>query len=95
MPTRIQCKRSKGWRMPAGTVYVGRPGRWGNPFRVGDPGIPDRAEAIRRYRSMIGKDAELKQAAREHLNGKDLACWCPLDGPCHADVLIALANTQP
>lgn len=28
------------------------------------------------------------------LRGKDLACWCPLDGsPCHADVLLALANT--
>ncbi|MGV6803246.1 MAG: DUF4326 domain-containing protein [Ruegeria sp.] len=24
--------------------------------------------------------------------GKDLACWCPLDGPCHADVLLDLAN---
>jgi hypothetical protein len=26
------------------------------------------------------------------LAGKDLACWCPLDGPCHADVLLELAN---
>ena len=32
MPVRIQRKRSKGWRMPAGAVYVGRPGKWGNPF---------------------------------------------------------------
>jgi hypothetical protein len=24
------------------------------------------------------------------LRGKDLACWCPLDKPCHADVLLAL-----
>ncbi|MEP2680193.1 MAG: DUF4326 domain-containing protein [Sulfitobacter sp.] len=28
------------------------------------------------------------------LRGKDLACWCPLDKPCHADVLLRLAN-QP
>ena len=28
----------------------------------------------------------------EPLRGKDLACWCPLDKPCHADVLIELAN---
>lgn len=24
--------------------------------------------------------------------GLDLACWCPLDQPCHADVLLELAN---
>ena len=29
---------------------------------------------------------------REHLRGRDLACWCPLDEPCHADVLLAVAN---
>jgi hypothetical protein len=26
------------------------------------------------------------------LRGKDLACWCPLDQPCHADVLLEIAN---
>jgi hypothetical protein len=26
------------------------------------------------------------------LRGKDLACWCPLDQPCHADVLLRLAR---
>lgn len=29
---------------------------------------------------------------REHLAGKNLACWCRLDEPCHADVLLAVAN---
>lgn len=29
---------------------------------------------------------------RYHLRGHDLACWCPLDQPCHADVLLELAN---
>ena len=28
------------------------------------------------------------------LRGKDLACWCPLDQPCHADVLLEIANRQ-
>ena len=28
------------------------------------------------------------------LRGKDLACWCPLDAPCHADVLLELANQE-
>lgn len=36
MPKRIQRRRTKGWRMPPDTVYVGRPGKWGNPFKVGD-----------------------------------------------------------
>ena len=29
---------------------------------------------------------------RHHLRGKNLACWCPLDQPCHADVLLDIAN---
>ncbi len=34
-PKRIQRKRTKGWQMPAGAVYVGRPTRWGNPYVAG------------------------------------------------------------
>ncbi|MGE3840071.1 MAG: DUF4326 domain-containing protein [Vicinamibacterales bacterium] len=33
-PQRIQRKRSKGWKMPENTVYVGRPTKWGNPWSV-------------------------------------------------------------
>lgn len=33
-PQRIQRKRVSGWRMPQGAKYVGRPSRWGNPFRI-------------------------------------------------------------
>lgn len=34
---RIQRKRTKGWKMPENTVYVGRPTKWGNPLKlVGD-----------------------------------------------------------
>ena len=28
------------------------------------------------------------------LRGKDLACFCPLDQPCHADVLLEIANAE-
>ena len=28
----------------------------------------------------------------DRIRGRDLACWCPLDQPCHADVLLELAN---
>ena len=39
------------------------------------------------------RKAEILQSLRE-LRGKDLACWCPLDKPCHADVLLKLANAD-
>ena len=37
MPERVQRKRTKGWKMPPNTVYVGRGSKWGNPFIVGQP----------------------------------------------------------
>lgn len=30
--------------------------------------------------------------AQDRLRGRDLACWCSLDAPCHADVLLEIAN---
>lgn len=30
----------------------------------------------------------------DQLRGRDLGCWCPLDRPCHADVLLELANQE-
>ena len=85
-PKRIQRKRTKGWRMPPNAVYVGRPTKWGNPYRAGDPGIPDSWTAKCCYRNHA---ATLDVS---ELRGKDLACWCSLDKPCHADVLLEIAN---
>ena len=92
-PKRIQRKRSKGWRMPEGAVYVGRPTKWGNPYRVGIDGNADRC--VSRYLDKISGNIWTKPNARsikEELCGRDLVCWCPLDQPCHADVLLELAN---
>jgi hypothetical protein len=85
--------------MPSNTVYVGRPSKWGNPYRLNDVRwgyIKTAAEAVERYRQLMentkhewGFDEDLAP-----LRGKDLACWCPVDQPCHADVLLELAN-QP
>lgn len=93
-PVRIQRKRLKGWRMPPNTVSVTRPGRWGNqwkPERFSTCGCHDARDAVRLFREHeapgLAKDARLL------LRGKNLACWCPLDQPCHADVLLELANT--
>jgi hypothetical protein len=151
LPRRIQRKRTKGWRMPEGAVYVGRPSRWGNPFayrkQIGGlvrhepttPGVfefegrisadgmrhpyfhPDghvtdylvrwatRAEVVELYRrtltepdrGMVGAWPSHRgrfltvtvDDVRRKLAGRDLACWCPLSVPCHADVLLKLANT--
>lgn len=132
MPKRIQRKRTKGWRMPPNTVYVGRGSKWGNPFVIGEPcgifkngegmrGMAEtlvpalsREQVIEFYDAVIGgmigpdqyptghtwRDSFIKRhrgewpqyTARRELRGKDLACWCPLDQPCHADVLLELAN---
>ena len=92
MPRRIRLSRARGWRLPANAVVVARPTRWGNPFAIGDPGVPDRATAVRRHRELLARDALLRARARASLAGRDLACWCPLDEPCHADALLAVAN---
>lgn len=94
MPTRVQLRRTKGWRKPAGTVVVARPSRWGNPFRVGIDG--DAAACVARYERALraGELAVSVADVRAALAGHDLACWCPLDGPCHADVLVRIANER-
>lgn len=85
-------------RMPQGAVYVGRPTKWGNPFKVGtwtdvDGGqqaVYNAARATRLFREYFGcytKDLET-------IRGRDLVCWCPLDQPCHADVLLEWANRE-
>ena len=86
--------------MPANAVYVGRPTKWGNPFVVHGIAVPAdldsrraaHAEMVARYRDYLDGTPELKAAALLELRGKDLACWCPLELPCHADVLLDVAN---
>jgi len=102
-PHRIQRKRTKGWRMPPNTVYVGRPTGWGNPFVPASAfesegvKIPEitATSAVHLYRERLEGMIETYPHVRKAVNdlrGKNLACWCPLDQPCHADVLLELAN---
>lgn len=101
-PRRIQCRRTAGWKMPANTVYVGRPTRFGNTFRIGDHEtitrngntervmVINHSHAVALYREFqLHEDEAL---ARRELPGKNLACWCPTDLPCHADLLLEAAN---
>lgn len=108
-PRRIQRRRSKGWKMPPNTIYVGRPTKWGNPFQVGTHGPADVCLRLYRYlaagKICVSREPcpslnsqrrahEAMSNARIELRGKDLACFCPLDQPCHADILLELANAD-
>lgn len=78
--------------MPEGAVYVGPPTKWENPFRVDLLGID---EATRRHREAVTHPQGgscFREKVRAELRGKDLACRRPLDKPCHADVLLEIAN---
>lgn len=89
-PVRIQRRRTKGWRMPSNAVYVGRGTCWGNPY---DNAPNDLLVAL--FRDMMKGDsrrAEVARARLPELRGKNLACYCSLAEPCHADVLLELAN---
>jgi hypothetical protein len=77
--------------MPENAVYVGRPTRWGNPFKVSVYGLE---ESLRLFRKYLEARLRVEPDFLEPLRGKDLACWCPLDRPCHADILLELANRK-
>lgn len=108
MGERIQLRRAKGWRMPPDTVKVGRPGLFGNPFVVAPlqrPGstaagsyvaVPTVEDAVECYRIWLteGPGQPVLALARTELRGKNLACWCRVGTPCHADVLLELANKE-
>lgn len=100
-PKRIQLSRAKGWRMPANTVKVDRTTAWGNPWSVEECGSAE--EAVRMFRARLpGAHLYLKPhpdsymghivANLTKLRGLNLACWCKPGEPCHADVLLELAN---
>ena len=124
MPNRIQRKRTKGWKTPLSSCgcgkparYVGRPTRWGNPFRVVATGYgfwtviddnevdyrepttgwADKYYAVLKSVRLYNMDVRGRLAPYpplSNLRGHDLACWCPLSAPCHADVLLELANGE-
>ncbi|TWA32050.1 DUF4326 domain-containing protein [Sinorhizobium medicae] len=86
-------------------VHVGRPGPWGNPFVVGKHG--DAPYCVDLYKALlagllcVGADPDTEALERtcrfvaenaHELRGKNLACWCRPGAPCHADVLLQVAN---
>jgi hypothetical protein len=90
--------------MPENTVYVGRGSKWGNPYDwrecppdIGPPAWA-RGAAVEAFRDKLLRgygERDIRftiDDVRRELRGKNLACWCPPDHPCHADVLLGLAN---
>ena len=90
-------------------VCVTRGTRWGNPYALdryqppktdGTPARRNEAEA--RELSLRDFEHSLRSGAlpfseddvRVQLRGKNLACWCPLDRACHADILLRIANEK-
>lgn len=119
-PVRLKLRRTRGFRLQEVSLAtnglparkVDRSTRFGNPWAVGDCGIPDAAEAARRFRAAVigfksngawcGPKAHpdsyigrIIRTAPAELAGHNLACWCDPDAPCHADVLLDLANREP
>lgn len=90
MPSRIapkvvHCKREKF------DVYIGRPSKWGNPFRLGEHGTRD--EVLTLYRKWLMDDLRgtLRMEAKAELRGKILGCYCAPKA-CHGDILMEIAN---
>jgi hypothetical protein len=54
--------------------------------------VDARRVAVEWFRAFLADRPELVAAARPHLAGRDLACFCPEDGPCHADVWLEVVN---
>ncbi|WP_426031927.1 DUF4326 domain-containing protein [Cypionkella sp. TWP1-2-1b2] len=94
MADRVQLSRAKGWRMPPNTAKVDRSTRWGNPYQAGQDGDGSQEYLVSLFRDYLTRpeQATLVAAIRAELRGKNLACWCKPGTPCHADVLLEMAN---
>lgn len=89
--------------MPPNTISVTRPGKFGNPWTIKgarEAGYVGTDAELAAMAAMMFRNAIIRRLPavgdapdRLHeLRGKNLACYCPLDQPCHADVLLELAN---
>ena len=91
MPQRIRLQRTKGWRVPTAARVVARPSQWGNPFPARDG---NHAAAVLLFRRYAEERLQREPEWLDPLRGRDLAYWCRFDEPCHADVLLELANRR-
>lgn len=89
IPTVLNLRTLPGGAVPAGAVLVDRRTPYGNPCLIGRDGT--RAEVVAMYEQWLRSRPDLVEKARTELGGRDLVCWCA-PKPCHADVLLRVAN---
>lgn len=75
-------------RLDKADIYIGRPSKWGNPYKIGRDGT--RKEVIEKYKFHVLASPDLVAALPE-LKGKILGCWCK-PKLCHGDVLVELIS---
>lgn len=95
-PVRIRLRRTAGWRMPAGSRAVTRPGPFGNHHRIGAAGIVDARAAVTAYQNDLAENPTFLARIIAELAGLNLACHCrpPVGNDidiCHAAVLLGVA----
>ena len=92
-PIRVQRKRTKGWKNPPNTVYVGRPTEFGNEWNVKEGRTAE--DCVRLYENMLSRLKESEQQKIiDKLKGKNLSCWCKIGNACHADSLLKFCNKK-
>lgn len=72
-------------------VFIGRPGKWGNPFTIGIDG--NRTDVLKKYRNWLMDNPEIIRDAKKELTGKILGCWCS-PKKCHGDILKEFVETD-
>ena len=99
-PLRIQRSRKHKQVSPNGLpiVYVGRPSKFGNPYKIGEHSVwlgrkcENIDDVVESYKLRLNASKARQRLAKEHLTGKNLSCWCRLDCNCHADILLDFVN---
>lgn len=86
-PFRFERGKDGEWRV-TGNGKVS----WSADLKVSWTKVQAAQWAVDEFRTTCPPGSIRARDIQIHLAGKDLACWCPLDQPCHADVLLELAN---
>lgn len=92
---RIQLSRRKEWKLPTGACRVDAHTRWANPFPPNGRSRRAYSEAVAQFADWLTQQHELVARARLQLVDVDLACWCPPNFDCHADVWLKVVNEPP
>ena len=96
MLKRIKWTQKSRFEAPLRTLYVGRPSKWGNPFKIGSPdedGHPMSRETVIAKFEEYAIQNGIFVAAKAVMPQYDyIGCWCRLDEACHADLYVEIVN---